>query len=479
MNAQAPASIASDSTANLEAEQALLGAILCRNEAFGAITCEIEPSDFAEPIHARVFEAAAAMIKDGRRASPVTLKSYFEGDQTLKEIGGTVYLARLAAAATTIINVPEYARIIRDLSARRQAIMRCQDAVMELQILPVDTGAEQYCSALAHDISQISEGVGAKVRSSFSAAAVMTAAIDDAASAYQNEGRRIDAMPTGIEALDGKIGGLVKTDLVIIGGRPSMGKTALALQLLVNTARATCAGLFVSLEMSKAQIGHRLLAIRTGINYRRIAWGKFSEREFGQIVDAGKIVEAMPFTVEDRSSMTLAQLAAVVGRAKTKNSNLGIVFLDYLGLVLPSDRYRGHTVDELAEISAGCKRLAKQYDVCFVALQQLNRALESRDNKRPTLADIRSSGAIEQDADVVMFPYREAYYVARELENATEGSTEQLDLTDRLSKVDRTMEIIVAKNRQGAIGAVKVYCDIARNIIHDADTQRSLAGEPF
>jgi replicative DNA helicase len=466
------------SLTNIEAEQALLGAILCRNDALSLIACDLKPDDFSEPIHARIYEAAITLLADGRSASPVTLASHFADDATLKEIGGNTYLARLAGSAATILNVPEYARIVRDLSARRRAIARCQEAVADLASLPIDLSAEEACSGLLADLTAIAEGAGNSKRA-LSARGVIAAAIDDAALAYQNEGRRPDATATGIGALDAKIGGLVRSDLVIIGGRPSMGKTALALQLLYNSARAGLPGLFISLEMNAAQIGHRLLAMRTSIEYRRIAWGKFSERDWTHIVEAGRVIEGMPFAVEDRSSMTISQLGAAVSRAKAKNRKLGLVVLDYLALVVPGDRYRGRKVDELAEISAGCKRIAKQYEVCFVALQQLSRNLEQRDNKRPTLADLRDSGSIEQDADCVLFPYRDAYYIGRDLEAATAGSKEHAELDERLSKANSVMEIIVAKNRQGAVGTARVYCDVARNIITDLDTQRSFDGEPL
>lgn len=458
--------------ANIEAEQALLGALLVNNESLSTIRVPLEPAHFAEPIHARIFETIRAMTALGRIASPVTMFNYFQNDETLKELGvGAGYLARLAASAVTVINAPDYALSVFDLYLRRQAIERASAAVEDLYSLPVDVTAPDYISGLAQGFSDLAEDFGAMGKTTFTAEAAVTAAIDSAASAYQNDGKIPDAVQTGLADLDDKIGGLVPGDLVIVGARPSMGKTAVGLQLAMNAAMRGEPSMFVSLEMSKTQLGHRMLSMmlrpRMSLPFSRIARGRFDEKEFDPITVAGEAIKKLPLIIEDRGNLNLAGFRSVVARAKTRHPKLKVVVLDYMGLMDAGDRYKGQKVNELTEISNGLKKTAKQLGVCVVALHQLSRALENREQKRPTLADLRDSGAIEQDADIVIFPFREAYYLMREYETYDPNTPAALEISDKLREMGRRMELIIAKNRQGATATVKAWCDIECNYIAD------------
>lgn len=465
---------------NIDAEQAFLGALLSNNEVLDNIGVGLLPQHFAEPVHARIFEASATMIRSGRRADAVTLINHFKADATLEQMGGTVYFARLASATVSILNAPSYAAAVHDLYLRRQAVYRAQEAIEELYTLPVDERPADYLAGLAHEISDLA-AEDATGKTTYSAGAAILEAIDSAAAAYQNNGRLPGAIQTGIKMLDDKIGGMVRGDMVIVGARPSMGKTALGLQLACNAARAGTPAMFISLEMRAKQIGDRMLSMavrpKRAVSFSRLAWGRVSEPEFQDVVEAAREVETWGLTIEDRSDLNIAGIRTAIAKQKVRKPGLGVVVLDYLGLVAPSNRYAGRKVDEIGEISTGLKRIAKQMDVCMVVLHQLSRALESRDNKRPTMADLRDSGAIEQDADIVVFPFREAYYLARDLDAAEPNSNVAIDLMDRLQKVGDTIEIIIAKNRQGSTATARAWCDIACNCIADGEPGQMTASE--
>lgn len=457
--------------ANIDAEQGLLGAILVNNEAMNNIRVPIEPDHFAEPVHARIFEAARSMIAAGRLASPVTLLNYFQNDPALKELKiGAKYLARLAAAAASIINAPDYALAVFDLYLRRQAIARASAAVDDLYSLPVDQTPADYISQLALDLTELSDDYGAQGRTSFSAEAAASAAIDSTAVAIDNDGKRPDVVLTGIKSLDERIGGFVPGTLVIVGARPSMGKTALGLTFAIAAANNGIGAQFISLEMGAKQLGDRMLSMlarpRRKIPFSQIEWGKISGDDFAFISDIQRSMKELPLIVEDRSDMNIAAIRSAVARAKVRlGKKLKLVVVDYLGLIKAGQRYAGRRVDEVTEISVGLKNMAKQLGVCVVALVQLSRALEGRDNKRPTMADLRDSGAIEQDADIVLFPFRQAYYLVRELETVEPDSSAYITISDDLKKLARLMEIIVAKNRQGPTGTARAWCDIECNYI--------------
>lgn len=467
---------------NIEAEQALLGAILYRNDVLDALAVPLEPVHFSQPLHSRIYEAAVTLIRSGRRADPLTLKGYFENDVTLKEMGGLLYLTTLSGSMPSLMGAPGYAAVIHDLYLRRAGIALAEDAIADLRAIPVDVRPSEMLAGIAQEISLLAEDQGGAERTTFSNGEAATAAIDAAAFAYQNDGKPSGHVSTGIAALDEKIGGLVRGEMIIVGGRPSMGKTACGIVLAANAARAGTATQFISLEMRAHQLGARQISMtlhgRSSISYNRIIKGRFSEQEFAIVIEAAAEVSKWPMTIEDRSSMTVAAIASAVAREKVRKPGLGVVVVDYLGLIEASGRYIDK-VNQIGEISGGLKRIAKQANVCLIALHQLSRAVESRDNKRPTLADLRDSGAIEQDADIVLFPFRESYYLARDLDALDPTSSEAITVQDRLYKVADLMEIIVAKNRQGSTGMVRAWCDMTTNVIKDIATADAPAQEGF
>lgn len=473
--------IATDFTAliNLEAEQALLGALLSRNDVLDVIEVPLQPEHFAERIHARIFEAAVTMIRAGQRADAVTMINHFKADETLAGIGGPAYFARLAASVPALVSAPHYAQAVHDLYLRREGVNRAQEAIQDLFSLPVDERPADFLAGLAHQISDLAAEYSGGGKTSFSAEAAAVAAIDSAASAYENHGKLPGSISTGIAALDDKIGGLARGDMIILGARPSMGKTALGVVLACNAARGGTPSLFMSLEMRAKQLGDRMISMalrpQAQLPYTRFARGRISEAEFAAATKAAGEVGKWPIAIEDRSDITIAGIRSAIARHKVRRPNLGVVVIDYLGLVQPGNRYAGRKVDEIGEISTGLKRIAKQMDVCMVVLHQLSRGLEGRDNKRPTMADLRDSGAIEQDADIVLFPFREAYYLARDLD-AHAGTAKAIEISDRLSQVGEDMELIIAKNRQGSTATVRAWCDISCNVIADREPEVASIG---
>lgn len=459
---------------NIEAEQALLGALLVRNDVLGIACDGLLPEHFSEAVHARIYEAAATIIRSGKLASPVTLKSHFERDETLHDIGGTVYLARLARAAVSIVNAPSYADIIRDLALKRAGVAILEDAAAAARDLPIDQSASEFLSSVATEISKVSEGAERQA-STVTVARAASVALDSAAEAFRLGGRRPGAVSTGLRTLDDLIGGFVPGNLVIIGGRPSMGKSALAVSFAWNCATAGRPALFVSLEMTSEQLASRFLSLHSGVAYSRIEQGRFAEHEFQAMTRARDDMANFPLIIDDRSNATPGDVGALIARTKRKHPSLALVVIDYLGLLSAGDRYRGRKVDELGEMTAELKRCAKRQGVPVVLLCQLSRGPDSRENKRAGLADLRDSGSIEQDADVIAFPYREEYYLSRALDAALPGSSQEIEISDRLRDCRGIMEIGVAKNRQGPTGTARVSCDMATNRITDPEERMQAA----
>ncbi|MGE3873924.1 MAG: replicative DNA helicase, partial [Parvibaculaceae bacterium] len=411
---------------NIEAEQSLLGAILVNNEACDRVSSFLDPAHFFEAVHARIYEAAATLIRAGKLASPVTLKTYFERDETLKEIGGAQYLARLAAAATTIINAEEYGRAIYELAQRRRLIDIGSEIVNTSFDTPVDMSARDLIETAEQSLYEIAEtgkyGQGFQV---FGKA--LTEAVDMAANAYQRDGG-LSGISAGLRDLDEKMGGLQASDLIILAARPAMGKTSLATNVAYHVAknykadhqpdgsvRILDGGVvgFFSLEMSQEQLATRIIAEQSGISSERIRRGKISEEEFHRIVEVSRELQALPLYIDATGGLTIAQVAARARRLK-RQRGLGLLIVDYLQLLAGSAKRASEgRVQEVTEITVGLKALAKELKVPIVALSQLSRQVENRDDKRPQLADLRESGSIEQDADVVLFIYREEYYLGR------------------------------------------------------------------
>jgi replicative DNA helicase len=447
---------------NLEAEQALLGAILVNNEAVDRVSGFLKPQHFFDPLHGRIFETASKLIMGGKRATPITLKTYFQNDEPVGELSVPQYLGRLAANATTIINAEDYGRTVYDLAVRRQLIEIGEAMVNTAFDSPIDAppaaqieGAEQQLYELAETGKY---GTGFEPFSS-----ALTDAIDMAANAYRRDGG-LSGLATGFTDLDQRMGGLQASDLIIIAGRPSMGKTALATNIAYHVAKAYAADPdsdkpldgavvgFFSLEMSAEQLATRIIAEQSYIPSERIRRGRIDSDEFDRIVEVSQELQNLPLFIDQTGGISVAQLAARARRLK-RQRGLGFVIVDYLQLLSGSSRRAQEgRVQEVTEITTGLKALAKELQVPILALSQLSRQVENREDKRPQLADLRESGSIEQDADVVMFVFREEYYLERSQprENTEEHRQWQIDMEAVTGKAD----VIIGKQRHGPTGTV-------------------------
>ena len=408
---------------NLEAEQALLGAILVNNEAIDRVSTFLKPGHFYDALHARIYEAASKLILSGKRATPITLKTFFQADPPVGELPVPQYLGRLAANATTIINAEDYGRTVYDLAIRRQLIQIGETMVNTAYDSPIDAppsiqieGAEQQLYELAETGKY---GTGFEPFSS-----ALTDAIDMAANAYRRDGG-LSGLATGFTDLDHRMGGLQPSDLIIIAGRPAMGKTALATNIAYHVAKTYRPGGdaenaldgavvgFFSLEMSAEQLATRIISEQAYIPSERIRRGRIDADEFDRIVEVSQELQHLPLYIDQTGGISVAQLAARARRLK-RQRGLGFIVVDYLQLLSGSSKRAAEgRVQEVSEITTGLKALAKELHVPVLALSQLSRQVEQREDKRPQLADLRESGSIEQDADVVLFVFREEYYLER------------------------------------------------------------------
>jgi len=449
---------------NIEAEQQLLGAILTNNDIFDRIASIIGAQHFYDPVHARIYEIAAARIQKNALASPVTLKAFLEDDEGLKELGGPAYLARLAGAAISGFAARDYAQMIYDLSIRRELIALGRDISAQAAEVNVESEPrEQIIEAEQRLYKLGEEGQGETGFQSFLKA--VTDAVMVANAAYQRDGG-LAGVSTGLQDLDKKLGGLHKSDLLILAGRPSMGKTSLATNVAFNIAKAYKKGQlpdgsdgavnggvvgFFSLEMSAEQLAARILSEASEVPSEQIRRGDMTETEFRRFVEAAKTLEACPLYIDDTPALPISQLAARARRLK-RTHGLDALFIDYLQLVRPATA-KDSRVNEVSEITQGLKAIAKELQIPVVALSQLSRQVESREDKRPQLSDLRESGSIEQDADVVMFVYREEYYKEREKPGDAEMD-KMAAWQDAMEAVHGKAEVIIGKQRHGPIGSV-------------------------
>ncbi|MDG0985623.1 MAG: replicative DNA helicase [Planktomarina sp.] len=451
---------------SIEAEQQLLGAILTNNDLYDRVSQILRAEHFYDPVHARIFETAAARIVKNNLASPVTLKAFLEDDEGLAELGGPAYLVRLAGAAISSFAVRDYAEMIYDLAIRRELIdlgnnIAAKAARMDVLSEPKEqiVDAEQKLYALAEQ-GQTEQGF-----QSFLTA--VTDAVKVANAAYQREGG-LAGVSTGLIDLDKKLGGLHRSDLLILAGRPSMGKTSLATNIAFNIARAYKKGIttsgeegaidggvvgFFSLEMSAEQLASRILSEVAEIPSNQIRRGDFTESEFRRIVEAAKELEAAPLFIDDTPALPISQLAARARRLK-RTHGLDALFVDYLQLVRGTGRSENR-VNEISEITMGLKAIAKELDIPVVALSQLSRQVENREDKRPQLSDLRESGSIEQDADVVMFVFREEYY--KEREKPGDHELDKMSIwQEEMERLHGLAEVVIGKQRHGPIGTVEL-----------------------
>ncbi|MGR3838482.1 MAG: replicative DNA helicase [Cognatishimia sp.] len=447
---------------SIEAEQQLLGAILTNNDIFDRVASIIDASHFYDPVHARIYEVAAARIAKNNLASPVTLKAFLEDDAGLQELGGPAYLARLAGAAISAYAVKDYAQMIYDMAIRRELIGLGQDISTRATKMDVAEEPREQIVQAEQALYKLSEQ--GKTDSGFvSFLKAVTEAVNTANAAYQRDGGLAE-VSTGLMDLDKKLGGLHPSDLLILAGRPSMGKTSLATNIAFNVAKAYKRGIrhdgsegtieggvvgFYSLEMSSEQLAARILSEAAEVPSEQIRKGDMTEQEFRRFVDAAKALEACPLYIDDTPALPIAQLAARARRLK-RTHGLDLLIIDYLQLCRGTAENR---VQEIGEISMGMKAIAKELNIPVIALSQLSRTVESRDDKRPQLSDLRESGSIEQDADVVMFVFREEYY--KERERPGEHDLEKMShWQEEMDRLHGRAEVIIGKQRHGPIGTV-------------------------
>ncbi len=470
---------------NIEAEQALLGAILVNNEAFYRVSDFLEPRHFFEPIHQQVYELTSNLIRAGKAATPITLKTFLPADIDVGGLNASQYLARLAAEATTVINAADYGRTICDLSVRRNLISIGEDMVNVAFEAPVDFAPREQIEDAERKLYEIAEA--GRFGAGFQRfAQALTTAVDMAARAYQRDGK-LSGLATGLRDLDAKMGGLQPSDLIIVAGRPGMGKTALATNIAYNIARAhrgqtrpdghtetIDGGIvgFFSLEMSAEQLATRIISERTGIPSSTIRRGGITETDFEAIKDVSIELQNLPFYVDETGGLSIAQLAARARRLK-RQRGMDVLVIDYIQLLQGSTRRAQEgRVQEVTEITTSLKALAKELNVPIVALSQLSRQVESRDDKRPQLSDLRESGSIEQDADVVLFVFREEYYLSNK--EPRPGSEEHLKWQTEMAAVHGKAEIIIGKQRHGPTGTVQLQFEASVTRFDDLSRDQQL-----
>src|SRR3954454_5552490 len=452
---------------NIEAEQSLLGAILVNNDAFYRVSDFLEAKHFFEPIHQTIFETAGSLIRMGKFATPVTLKTFLPAETDIGGMTVRKYLARVAAEATTIINAQDYGRTIYDMSLRRDLIRIGEDMVNVAFDAPVDFAPRaqiEDAERQLYDLAESGRYDGGFQR--FSQA--LTTAVDMAAKAFQRDGS-LSGIATGLRDLDTKMGGLQASDLIIVAGRPGMGKTALATNIAYNIAKAHRAEVqadgtmktvnggivgFFSCEMSAEQLATRILAEQTSIASSMIRRGGITETDFEKIRDYSIEFSSLPLYVDETGALSISQLTARARRLK-RQKGLDLIVVDYIQLLQGSGkRGNDNRVQEVTEITTSLKALAKELNVPIIALSQLSRQVESRDDKRPQLSDLRESGSIEQDADVVIFVYREEYYLANKEPRVGTPEYEKWQLD--MSLVHGKAEVIIGKQRHGPTGTVEL-----------------------
>jgi len=460
---------------NFEAEQALLGSLLVNNTAYHRISEFLKGEHFADPLHGKIYDTIEKLIERNQIASAITLKTYFENDEDMREAGGTAYLARLTAASVHVIDAQGYGRIVHDLYLRRQLI-ELGERVVNDAIKPVpDESAIQQIEVAEKNLYDLAS-IG-QIDGGFKPfRTALTEATLAAEAAYHRAGQ-LTGVSTGLFQLDQLLGGLHRSDLIILAGRPSMGKSSLATNIGFNAAKAyreehgedgkpkvadgAVVGFF-SLEMSSEQLATRMISEQAEIPSEKIRKGELISADFDRVLSVSQELEHLNFFIDDTPALSIAALRTRARRLK-RTHGLGLLIIDYLQLLAPSGKTRQENrVQEVSEITRGLKTLAKELDVPVLALSQLSRAVEQREDKRPQLADLRESGSIEQDADVVMFIYRDEYYLVREEPKRRDAETNDHfnqrfeDWRQRCEKNYGKAEVIVSKQRHGPTGIVRL-----------------------
>lgn len=446
---------------NLEAEQSLLGALLLNNQVYERISDFLKAEHFSHDIHAQIYSAIVLLIDSGKIADPITLKTYFAQSDALKDVGGAGYLADLTHSVVSIISAEDYGQIIYDAFLRREIITIGEDMVIQARKPKIDEDPQTQIETAEKKLFDLATtGHGSNTVSTLGHA--LTSAITSAEQAFKRNSHVV-GVTSGLHDLDRYLGGLHPSDLLILAGRPSMGKTALATNIAFNAASifsqqnddgAPVA--FFSLEMSAEQLAARILSSESGVASDRIRRGDIKTEDFTKIVDVSRQLHSTPLFIDDTPGLSITAFRNRARRLKRQH-NIGLIIVDYLQLLEGggSKRSRENRVQEVSEITRSLKGVAKELNVPILALSQLSRTVESRDDKRPQLSDLRESGSIEQDADVVMFVYREEYYISRQ--QPPEGTEKYLEWQQKMNAVYNKAEVIIAKQRHGPVGAVKLY----------------------
>src|SRR5882762_3931622 len=449
---------------DVDIEQALLGAILVDNYSLERVSTLLKPEHFYDPLHQRLYDTIERMWAKGHMVSPLTLKAVMEQDAGLLEVGGQAYLVSLARAAPALPNVKDYARILADLAMRRELIRIGEDIVNTAYEAPIDIAPAAQIEEAEKALYRVAErGRFGEGPLSFDAA--LSQAVTSAEQALARGGH-ISGVPSGFTDLDSLLGGLHASDLIIVAGRPVMGKTSLATNMAFHASRLWAKDradgaeskrgapvLLFSLEMAASQLSARILSEQTEIKIRT---GRFTDSEWDRFVHTAQVLGDLPLYIDDTGGISIAQIAARARRLK-REKQIGLIVIDYLQLVEPSSRRFENRVQEISDVTKGLKALAKELSVPVMALSQLSRGVDNRDDKRPILSDLRESGSIEQDADVVMFVYREEYYLkSREPEP---GTSEYDQWVQKLERVHNRAEILVEKHRHGPTNKVELFFD--------------------
>ena len=438
---------------NIEAEQAVIGSVLISNEIFDDISSIISETNFYDPLHQKIYSAINNLIYKGMLANPITLKSYFENEKD--DLDVPEYLIKITKFATSSRQSIEYSKIIYDMYVRRQLIKISENIIDNAKISDLNISGKSIIENSEKNLYELAER-GSLNKSVIKFDEAVKQTIDMASSAYKNE-EGIVGVPTGLKDLDDRLGGLHKSDLIIIAGRPSMGKTALATNIAFHAAKKIQETgkkgsiAFFSLEMSSEQLSTRILAEQARIKSNDIRRGKISEEQFEQFIETSKNISELPLFIDETPAISVAALSNRARRIK-RLEGLDMVVIDYIQLMRASVAVKEGRVQEISEITQGLKALAKELSVPVLALSQLSRAVEQRDDKKPLLSDLRESGSIEQDADVVMFVYRESYYLkAKEPRPAT---VEHAEWQAKMNEVSHLAELIIGKQRHGPTGNV-------------------------
>ncbi len=455
---------------NIEAEQAVIGSILVTNEIFDDINIIISSANFYDPMHQKIFEAIENLIFKGMLANPITLKNYFEDEKD--ELNVPEYLVKITKFSTSVRQAIEYSRIIYDMFVRRELIKISEQTIDTAKLNDLDTNGQtiiENSERLLFDLAEKGSFNSSLIK--FDEAVKQT--IEMASAAYKNE-EGIVGVPTGLRDLDDRLGGLHQSDLIIIAGRPSMGKTSLATNIAFNAAQKLqdsgkkSSIAFFSLEMSSEQLSTRILAEQARIRSNDIRRGKISDEQFDKFIETSKNISELPLYIDETPALSIAAMSNRARRIK-RLFGLDMIVVDYIQLMRGASFNKDGRVQEISQITQGLKAIAKELSIPVLALSQLSRQVEQRDDHKPLLSDLRESGSIEQDADVVMFVYREGYYLQRK--EPREATVEHAEWQAKMNEVAHLAEIIIGKQRHGPVG--KVTLEFEEQFTKFKDTQLS------